>query len=254
MTRATPDVPLTTHAPRLGIVHLLGWTLGVAVVLGVYRAANSWFVQDGAAQPMSPWSLGFGLAYGTALGGLGLFLWRWWRGTGAGPTQPGHWLLVLGGIGFLLDVGLVPVSQALVMLRYGSIQDYGHWVWQLHQFLGWSAGTFVGLFVLANLRGASWGWTIVALLFVLATALVAGLFVTALVAAQFGALGTWTWYLPMAVKTIGEAVVVMAILVAKLADRRRGLPRDWLHVGGILAVTLLASVDIAINVRTFFVV
>ncbi|MCU0878846.1 MAG: hypothetical protein MUF06_13770 [Pirellulaceae bacterium] len=249
---SAPDAPLANHSPRLGIVHLLGWTLGVAIVLGVYRAANAWQSQDGVTPPMSPWALGFGLAYGTALGGLGLFLWRWWRGTGSGPTQPGHWLLVLGGIGFLLDVGLVPVSQALVMLRYGSITDYGHWVWMLHQCLGWLAATLVGLIVLFNLRGASWGWTIVALLFVLSVGLVAGLFVTALAAAQLGALGSWTWYLPMAVKTIGAAVVVTAILAAELADRRRGLSRDWLHTGGILAVSLLASVDIAINLRTFF--
>ena len=56
--------------------------------------------------------------------------------------------------------------------------------------------------------------------------------------------------MPLAVKTIGAAVVVTAILVAELADRHGGTPRDWLHAGGIFAVTLLGAVDIALNVQT----
>ncbi|MEX2176536.1 MAG: hypothetical protein WD872_19380 [Pirellulaceae bacterium] len=105
--------PVGQRPQKLAIVHLLGWTLGVAAVLGLYRA-----VMDLSGLP-AEWQLGarlsqlgFGLAYGTALAGMGLFVWRWARGIGPGPSQPGHWLLVLGGVGLLTDIFTIGAIQA----------------------------------------------------------------------------------------------------------------------------------------------
>lgn len=101
---------------RLGIIHLLGCTLGCAAVLAVYRA-------NAPAAPtllQSLWQLGMGLAYGVAASGLVLFLWRWWTGSGPAPSQPGHWLLVFGGVGWLLDftTSAVHLSALRIMERY----------------------------------------------------------------------------------------------------------------------------------------
>lgn len=247
MTRATPGVPLTTAAPRLGIVHLLGWTLGVAVVLGIYRAANAFRIQDGAAQPMSPWALGFGLAYGTALGGLSLFLWRWWRGTGSGPTQPGHWLLVFAGLGFCLDLLAMAAAEAIVYLWTGTIDGFR--IWNLHQCLGWSLGAMVAFVVLCRLREATVGWIVITSLLFVAMSMAAIQHIVSFVAFELGALGSWTWLVPLGGKTIGVAVVLAAILTVEIVDRRRGRARDWLHAGGILAVTLLSLAELTANVR-----
>jgi hypothetical protein len=250
MTHATTDAPLATRAPRLGIVHLLGWTLGVAVVLGIYRAANAWHSQDSIAPSMSPWALGFGLAYGTALGGLGLFLWRWWRGTGSGPTQPGHWLLVFAGLGFCLDLFAMAAAEAIVYLWTGTIDGFR--TFNLHQCLGWSLGALVALVVLCRLREASVGWIVVTALLFVAMSLAAMQHIISFVAAEAGALGSWTWQVPLVGKTIGVSIVLAALVVAEIADRRHGRPRDWLHAGGILAVTLLSLAELTANVRFLF--
>jgi hypothetical protein len=247
MSPSPTDVPHGTAAPRLGIVHLLGWTLGVAVVLGIYRAGNAFQMQDGAAQPMSPWALGFGLAYGTALGGLSLFLWRWWRGTGSGPTQPGHWLLVFAGLGFCLDLVAMAAAETIVSFWSGYSDSFR--IFNLHQCLGWSLGAMVALVVLCNLRDAAIGWIVVTALLSVGMSLAAIQHIVSFVAVEAGAIGNWTWQAPLVGKSIGVSVVLVAILAAEIADRRQGRARDWLHAGGILAVALLSLAEIAANVR-----
>ena len=142
-------------------------------------------IQDEATPPMSPWALGFGLAYGTALGGLALFLWRWWRGTGSGPTQPGHWLLVFAGLGFCLDLVAMAAAETIVFLWTGFSD--GHRVWNLHQCLGWSLGAIAALVVLCNLRKAANGWIIVTALLFVGMSLAALQHIVSFVAVELGA-------------------------------------------------------------------
>src|SRR5687767_9409788 len=102
MAGQSVDANSNQRGNRLGVIHFLGWMLGCAVVLAIVRlgaAPGNPTLADSLRQ------LGYGLTYGTAASGLGLFLWRWRTGSGSGPTQPGHWLLVFGGIGLLLDLG-----------------------------------------------------------------------------------------------------------------------------------------------------
>src|SRR5262245_4512151 len=107
----------STTSPRLGIVHFLGWMVGVGIVLAIYRAATEWNeLPEEVDLTQRLIQLGFGLAYGTAASGLGLFVWRWTRGTASGPTQPGHWLLVFGGIGLVIDVGLAAALEGYAWL------------------------------------------------------------------------------------------------------------------------------------------
>jgi hypothetical protein len=50
---------------RLGIIHLLGWMAGVAVVLALYRALTDWSeVKSEELDGVRHRHLAFGLAYG----------------------------------------------------------------------------------------------------------------------------------------------------------------------------------------------
>src|SRR4029453_14079367 len=158
---AKSSVP-NSPVQRLAIVHFLGWMIGVGAVLAIYRAATE-FTEPTREVDLSQRliQLGFGLAYGTAVSGLGLFLWRWWRGKGSGPTQPGHWLLVFGGIGLIVDVGVAAVVYAVMMSRSGN--DHGSVAfrsWSNHQIIGWSIAALITSVVLIRLR-AAWWWRVV---------------------------------------------------------------------------------------------
>src|SRR4029079_1822087 len=124
---------------RLSIIHLLGWMLGCGVVLAMIRIAGD-ANRDLSVQLRQ---LGLGLAYGTAISGLVLFLWRWRTCSGPGPTQPGHWLILFCGIGFLVDVGL---SGILEPLRWLNLLRWD--VGFLHEALGWSVASLIGIVVL----------------------------------------------------------------------------------------------------------
>lgn len=82
--------------PRLGIIHLLGWTLCVAAYLGFLRlfVIATWGSPEEA---VLIWWGYTGLGGGTALGGLVLFV--VWRCRGVQfPTRPGEYLLVTVGL------------------------------------------------------------------------------------------------------------------------------------------------------------
>ena len=229
---------LSSPTTRLGIIHLLGWMLGCGAVLAIYRL-------NMPATPTLPdllRHLGLGLAYGTAASGLGLFLWRWRTGSGPAPTQPGHWLLIFGGLGMLIDMGTT--APYLLALKLGVREAFVWWLCQ--QLAAWSIATLIGLVVLTRLRGASRTWTTAAWIIVFALGLNAAADITSLIGIRFSA-GTWTWYLPIGAHLASVALALPPIWGAELADRLRGVPRDWLHYTGIASVSILAVVDFTIH-------
>jgi len=226
---------------RLGVIHLLGWTLGCAAVLAIVRlgsASGSPTLADSLRQ------LGYGLTYGTAASGLGLFLWRWRTGSGSGPTQPGHWLLVFSGIGLLLDLG----TSGVYMLYLKSVEYPTFSAWLSQQLAVWSLAAVIGVVALFCLRGASPCWTLAVCVTVLALTLNVAADAAALVGAARGA-GTWTWYVPTWAHLATAPLTLPFVWTAELADRLRGLPRDWLHLVGIVAVRCLGLVDFAVQLN-----
>lgn len=237
---------------KLAIVHLLGWTLGVAAVLGIYRAAAVWHAEDGQPVQMTWPALGYGLAYGTAISGLGLFLWRWWRSSGQspgearfrGPTQPGHWLLVFAGIGLVIDVSVAAAVDLLCAFREPSHSAHP---WLVHQVVGWSIGWLIGLAVLLNLRDASRLWMVAVMLVVIWMMGNAVFHALTLVHIQLGWGGFWPWWMTNCFRVFGLAAVSAAVAAAEWWDRLNGASRDWLHFGGIAAALALGAVDVAVN-------
>jgi hypothetical protein len=127
--RMDPDVPSSSpfalpfgspfrpepEQPRLGIIHLLGWTACVAVCFSVTRAS---YPQDAAKERLVflAFQLCRDVGRGTALAGLVLCVARRLRGLRF-PSQPGETLLVLFGIaqGMWLVAVLVAVLLTLAM-------------------------------------------------------------------------------------------------------------------------------------------
>jgi hypothetical protein len=243
-----PDVP-AKPAARLGIVHFLGWMIGVSAVLALYRAATAMSDRPPEVDLTQQLiQLGFGLAYGSAVSGLGLFLWRWWRGTGGGPSQPGHWLLVFGGIGMVVDFGLAVALQAIAILSRETT-DYGilsFQVWSRHQIIGWSITALITVVILVLLRAAWWRRAVVILALLMAASNVAAMVLYVLGAHGVFA-GSWPYEVSMWVRVGGALVCAVAIAFAEACDRRLGRKRDWLHLVGILTALALASVDLVVQ-------
>lgn len=247
MSGPTPPTVAKPPAQRLAIVHFLGWMLGVGAVLAIYRAATP---LTGPTRELELSQrliqLGFGLAYGTAVSGLGLFLWRWWRGTGSGPTQPGHWLLVFGGIGLVIDVGVAAVVYTVLARRNTDYGILSFQTWSSHQIIGWFIAALISSVVLIRMRAAWWWQAVVCVVLTMTIANVAANIIYVLGAQGFFA-GTWPFDVSQFVRVTGAVACVAAIGFAESCDRCQGQPRDWLHVVGILMALSLASVDLAVQ-------
>jgi len=249
VTATPPSSPPIVRPQKLAIVHFLGWMLGVGAVLAIYRAATQ-LTEPTREVELSQRliQLGFGLAYGTAVSGLGLFLWRWWRGTGSGPTQPGHWLLVFGGIGLVIDVGVAAAVYAAVFFsRSGT--DYGILpirAWSYHQIIGWSLAALISSLVLIRMR-AAWWWQVVVIVVLTMTIANLAASILCVLGANGMFAGTWPYDISQFVRVAGALACVAAIGFAETCDRRQGHWRDWLHSVGLVMALSLASIDLAVQ-------
>jgi hypothetical protein len=253
MTGTPPDAASSQRPQKLAIVHFLGWMLGISVVLAALRAlTNEGDMPADWVLPIRLSELGLGLAYGTAISGLGLFVWRWWTGAGPAPSQPGHWLLVLGGVALVIDLGTALSMRAALAVIGGGVKTTDFLPFLMHQIIGWELGLLVTVFVLGRLRGASAEWMAVTVVVVIALAANTATHVVSLVGFLQGAPGTWIWRVPGMSRVLGTAAILIALSCAELRDRQLRLPRDWLHGGGLVAALGLGLVHIATNLRAFW--
>lgn len=221
--------------PRLGIGHLLLWTLGSAIALAVNRVL--WDTADMPDWYRSFWDVVqalYGMLAGAALASLMLFAHRRCTRGPAFPTQPGHWLLLVLGLELLVGWGtfgplrfyerlaspiysgqLVPLCEGLV---YGS-EAIGFVLAcvLVRNAVSWQV--FFGAAILSHAIHPGWA------LFILVSELlgesppwqsVDGLYVVA---------------------SIGAWLLLLAAVGGDLARRRW---RDWLHWTGV-AVALLET-------------
>ncbi|MDX1946179.1 MAG: hypothetical protein SFU86_12340 [Pirellulaceae bacterium] len=118
-------------ANRLGIAHLLLWTTATAIALAALGAVfplPTAAMQEEMFLPLQlfrrMWlqrmiAFAAAPAYGAALAGIGLALFRLVRRQPGFPSQPGHWLLLYAGVYFIEIVGERwlkdwPLNQTLV--------------------------------------------------------------------------------------------------------------------------------------------
>jgi hypothetical protein len=122
---APPALPLDTppdspfgrepEQPRLGIIHLLGWTTCVAVQFSVIRAfAPADWVPS--LEPSLVLAAGVEIGQATALGGLVLWATRRYRRLPF-PGQPGETLLVLLGIYAAMGLAERPLYHSAAQLQ-----------------------------------------------------------------------------------------------------------------------------------------
>src|SRR5262245_42740928 len=106
-SNSTPARPI-----RLGIVHLIGWMASVGVALAILRiTGDDADLPPGYRVSAQLTQMLIGIAYGTALGGLALLVYRRiWLGSKF-PSQPGHWLFLLGSVGLLIDGGSLVAAR-----------------------------------------------------------------------------------------------------------------------------------------------
>ena len=238
---------------RLGIVHLLGWMAGCAVVLAIYRGTTDWAkIDPDYRATLRLWQLAFGLLYGTALSGLGLLAWRRLRGQTTFPSMAGHWLLVFGGIGYLHDALTTWIAERI--LAASSLSADGLSPYYLQQSLGWGGAALAGL-ICCFAKGISIRWRVFVLFVTLVFATNAATHIlgaTTQLAPYFLRRplfsGSWPYYLAALSRAVGESACVGFLPLLVWFDARAGLRRDWLHWTGVVVVTGLAIVDVTQNV------
>ena len=251
---ATDPFEATRPRQPLGIIHLLGWITGIAVVLALYRWAldSGWLdVSPAYQEELRWWQLGYGLVYGTAISTAGLLIYRRICGDRRFPSQPGHWLLLFGALAFAADVLAFVLSKAIVALWKRQFEwDPGWYYFQ--QALVWSFALLVASIVLSRLR-AQWNWRLLAVLIAMLIAtncLTNSLVVFSMWTQAMGLAilsGGWPYYLVHWAQIVAVGICLLAIPIVVGCDRH---PRDWLHWVGIVATTALGLVEEANQILT----
>jgi hypothetical protein len=113
-------------APRLGIIHILLWMAGSAVLLLFMRRMDERFADllpEGWQTFQRVMHLVQSMIFGAALTGFPLFYF-YWRRRSPYPRHPGHWLLLLLGTGLLLHWVLFETTPVNPQHDYES---YKYW-------------------------------------------------------------------------------------------------------------------------------
>lgn len=230
--------------PRLGIIHIMLWTLGSAMILAMYRA-----LVDLAGMPeqaRAQWyvlQIGYSIAYGAALAGVILFAYRRLTKGAPFPVMPGHWLLLTWGVVFVVgSVGHVARwavrfwldSYPTVMFVYGFAQ------WLTHM-----AAALMLLVAILCVKDLAY-WRVYLWASLVFQGILANMGLIGMPAATMVSYMLQRW-----IYGLGAIVLVIWLLATLARDRRRGIRRDWLHWTGVI-VTLSGPVLFAIQMLWTF--
>ncbi len=222
--------------PRLGIIHIMLWTAGSAMILAMYRAlidlAN---MPDQARVQWYVMQIGYSIVYGAALAGVILFGYRRLTKGAPFPVLPGHWLLLTWGIVFIVG----SVGHAVQWAVRVWFDSYPPLVYGLAQWLSHTVAASILLVAIIRVKDSSYWrmylWASLVLQLIQADA---GLMQVPAMTMSFYLLQRWIYGL-------SAAVLVPWLLVTVARDWRRSVRRDWLHWTGIV-VTLSGPVLFAI--------
>jgi hypothetical protein len=189
-----------------------------------------------------------GIAYGTALGGLALLVYRRVRHGARFPSQPGHWLFLLGTIGLLIEGGALLAAR--LVARWWNQE---HWPrfpeYWFYQSLGWSLGLGIGAVAMWFIaRSQPRRWVALAACVWLAVAANAVTHSLPLARELSGVsiawlFGTWPYYYAVLLRICGDGLCLAMLVVAVAIEFRTRVPRDWLHWSGVAAGAALPIVD-----------
>ncbi len=221
--------------PRLGIIHLMLWTAGTALLLSIVpylRRSEMFGVSGGGANALAAYLGVWAITNGPAVASLGIFFWRR-RQNIPFPTQPGEWLLLLFGFEALCTC----FSWLSLLVLEGWFESIGMF-FMLPLLLSELAAA-IPYVVAARRARHSRAWRV--FFVVLACANVLD------VVRLFGFLPIWGLVYPL-ISIIGlgmyvlYAVAAVSFLVAIINDRRRHVYRGWLHVTGVIVCVAQAII------------
>jgi hypothetical protein len=253
----TPTEPPADDSPRLGIIHLLTWTLGVALILAVQKhlgvvrwSANSF---QGVAY------LGLGLVHamasGAAVGGVVILAWRLFNGKPF-PTQAGHWLLVALGVIAILGALSWVAQEHVIQLAEEAARaesdagEQGHVEridgYRRRQLVYMANVTFMGMVSTAAfavptlLVRDGQRWTVFFAMLVLLNFMQAllGIAVFAIASLDMASMGV-----PRPLFLIESILGIVLLAIALSGDRAAS--RDWLHWTGAVVFFVMSAVPLA---------
>jgi hypothetical protein len=242
-SKAPPPSPA---APRLRVIHFLLWMLGCGAAMTGYRVFTQWNQVQAEDLPfLRVLHLGMGMAYGVGVVTLYVWVESLRRRDGAFPSQPGHWLLLLGVATAALD-GATTLFVRCVLARWLDPWEE----WHVIQWIGWGAGAIVLLaFLFAPIK--EWRWRLpIAVGLALAASRSVLLF---LVWRGFrNGRSPFAWETPARWEAAGIALAVLALAAAAATDLVYRQRRDWLHWLGVAVCLALAAAELANGIKFFF--
>ncbi len=111
-TDSEPSDAAIVEQPRLGIIHLMLWTAGTAIVLTIDRIAQDLVPEESSPlDSIRPWmSAAWAVVIGPAIATWAVLIRRRLRGIRF-PTQPGEWLLLVSGASYVFSQLCTTIGQ-----------------------------------------------------------------------------------------------------------------------------------------------
>lgn len=234
------------QTPRLGISHLLLWTFCSAVHLSLVRAmyATPGDMPDGATAIYNVSSAIYGVAIGAYIAGSLVLVSVHVR---TGPPllrQPGHWLLFIPAVLYLISLPLFVwlsllenAGQSLMLLYALSLATYP----VAHALAAWRQPTrrwrafFVALAVVGLMQSSMYvAWWVS---YNRPTSIV---------------LSHWTTHLTTA-HSWGNLLLIGAVLAISVFELVTGRRRDWLHWTGVSTYLTVTSIPLLQVVASRFI-
>ena len=237
--------------PPLRIAHLMLWTAGTALVLGMYRATYDsidYELPNSIRTIFNVNRILSSIIHGAAIASVVIFVHRRLTKGPPFPVQPGHWLLFIQGLLVLITL---PGWSVFVLLQSQGTFDGGtRWITPDILFVGLqvlSHGTTIGTYGWALRRlQAERRWR---LLFWLEL----GFGICNLLASLAGFVPWLPGLRVLGFQWMGATVPAVWLLVAALLDWRRRARRDWLHWTGVVEQLSGAALALSTNLCVMFV-
>lgn len=222
--RPSEDVP----PERLTIAHLLIFTTTSAILLGVRRALH----QEQQDYRLFGEIVSFCYApiFGAGLAACLLCAWRRANGGPRFPRQPGHWLLVLGGV-----TGLMSLSFQ-VLLTLTKAQFSFSPLWSIVAVISCLVELTIYILATRDTRGVWWWVFGVGVFRSLLMLLLSGLML----------IGLLSGYSHYWIDAKLYLLISGGVAVAAIADAWQGINRDYLHFIGVCARLAYAALMVAI--------
>ena len=178
--------------PPLSISHLMLWTLGSAIILTCYRAFDEDRLTAGQRILEQFRQAAVSIVDGVQLAAVIVFAGRFILRKGPLPREPGHWLLLKGGVSSLVGWGIVG-------LLYGTI----------------------------NVEESHNGLTVLAIITVVYYSSIAMLSLLAILALNRGKSRLWQAYFGYCILAAGTGAMLGVFLLAEHINGNEGIGLGW---------------------------